>query len=267
MLDHYDRKIDYLRISITDRCNLRCTYCMPEEGIQMKSHREIISYENIIRLVKDAVEIGFRKVRLTGGEPLVRKGVVNLVKELASIEELEEVCMTTNGVLLKQFAKPLKEAGLSRINISLDTIDSEKYRTLTRTGTICDVMEGIDATIAAGFKDTKINMVVQGNFNADEVLDMKKFCDSKGLKLQRINHYSLSDHNTTSNYEAERPLPCHLCNRLRITADGRIKPCLFSDKEIPIDFDNIKESLLKAVEGKPQAGTSCTSKGNWQIGG
>lgn len=267
MLDHYNRKIDYLRISITDRCNLRCTYCMPEDGIPMKSHRDIISYENIIELVKTAIELDFKKVRLTGGEPLVRKGIVNLVKELTAIEGLEELCMTTNGVLLREFAKPLKEAGLSRINISLDTIDPEKYRNLTKRGELQDVIDGIDAANSAGFKNTKINMVVQKGFNADDILTMKEFCDSKGLKLQRINHYSLQDHNSTSNYEAERPLPCHLCNRLRVTADGKIKPCLFSDTEIPIDFSDIKGTLLQAVGGKPEAGTSCTSKGNWQIGG
>jgi cyclic pyranopterin phosphate synthase len=268
MLDRYDRSITYLRVSVTDRCNLRCTYCMPAEGVISKTHSDILSYDKIIDVVRTAISLGIRKIRITGGEPLVRKGVLHLVEEVKKLPGLEELTLTTNGILLKEMALPLKLAGIDRLNISLDTLDPEKYKQLTRIGGIGSVLEGIEASIQAGFKNTKLNMVLIPGFNDDEVETMKWFCDEKGLTLQRINHYSLqSIQSINRKYEAERPMSCKKCNRIRLTADGKIKPCLFSNLEIPLDFDNLTESFINAIQAKPEAGTYNSSRENWQIGG
>ncbi len=268
MLDKFNREINYLRISVTDRCNLRCSYCMPEEGIFMKMHEDILSYESIVKVVRFAVEIGISKFRITGGEPLVRKDIVELVRGIRKVPGVKELVMTTNGVLLGKMAEELRDAGIDRLNISLDTLDPVKYRKLVRIGKINRVLEGIDTVIKAGFKNTKINMVLIPGFNDDEVEKMREFCDGKGLSLQRINHYSLQNISSINRkYEAERPLKCSVCNRIRLTADGNLKPCLFSDIEIPLDPDDPKKSLIKAIESKPEFGSSNNSKGNWEIGG
>ena len=268
MLDKYSREINYLRISVTDRCNLRCVYCMPAEGVPKKDHREILSYEQIIDVVRSAVGIGISKIRITGGEPLIRKDILKLIKGIKSVEGVTELVLTTNGVLLENMAVELKEAGIDRLNISLDTLDPDKYAGLVRGGDINRVLRGIDKVIDAGFLHTKLNMVLIPEFNDIEVDDMKKFCTGKGLTLQRINHYSLHDIGSVSrNYKAERPLKCALCNRIRLTSDGKLKPCLFSNLEIPLDPADIEASLRNAVLGKPEKGTFNTTGGNWEIGG
>lgn len=268
MYDRFNRKITYLRIAVTDRCNLRCTYCMPEEGIKLKRHQDILSYEEIANIAGEAVKLGVHKFRLTGGEPLVRKNISRLVEALKKIDGLKELCMSTNGVLLSRFACELKQAGLDRLNISLDTLDPDKYRKITRVGDIKNVFSGIDAALKAGFSGVKLNMVLIPGFNTDEVEKMKEFCRNKGLMLQRINHYSLEDRcSLHREYQAERPLDCSRCNRIRLTADGKLKPCLFSDREITVDMKDIGLSLRKAVLAKPREGTSCFSRENWQIGG
>ncbi len=268
MLDKFNREINYLRISVTDRCNLRCSYCMPAEGIQKKTHMDIISYEDIIRVVSAAVVIGIAKIRLTGGEPLVRKDIIELVKGIKSVEGVKELVMTTNGVLLEKMAVDLKKAGLDRINISLDTLDPKKYKQLVRIGEIGEVLKGIDKIIDSGFENTKINMVLIPGFNEDEVENIKTFCEDKGLSLQRINHYSLHDINSIDRkYKAERPLKCSVCNRIRLTSDGKLKPCLFSDIEIPVDNSDLEKSLIEAVRSKPRSGTANNSRENWEIGG
>jgi len=241
---------------------------MPAEGVISKTHRDILPYEKIIEVVRIALSLGISKIRITGGEPLVRKGILHLVEEVKKLPLLEELTLTTNGVLLKEIALPLKQAGIDRLNISLDTLDPGKYQQLTRIGHIENVFEGIDAAVRAGFQNTKINMVLIPGFNDDEVETMKKFCDKKGLTLQRINHYSLhSIESINREYEAERPMSCQKCNRIRLTADGKIKPCLFSNIEIPLDFDNLQESFIKAIQAKPEKGTHNSSRENWQIGG
>ena len=162
----------------------------------------------------------------------------------------------------------LKQAGLDRLNISLDTLDADKYRRLTRNGDIEKVLAGIAACRRAGFQATKINMVLIPGFNEDEVEAMKNFCAKNGLLLQRIHHYSLHDHKTAQReLAAERPLSCAICNRLRLTADGKLKPCLFSDREFAVDFSDIAASLEKAVQAKPRHGVACRNRENWQIGG
>jgi len=268
MLDKFNRKIDYLRISVTDRCNLRCTYCMPEEGVAPKSHSDILSYEKIVAVAREATALGVRKIRLTGGEPLVRKGVLFLVEQLKKLPGLNELTLTTNGVLLDTMARPLKEAGIDRLNISLDTLEPGKYTTLTRGGDIRRVLRGIDAANAAGFERTKINMVVIPGFNEEDVETMRAFCREKGFSLQRINHYSLFDIGSIDrDYAAERPLKCDLCNRIRLTSDGKLKPCLFSNLEVPLDFSNLRGSLIEAIQAKPESGTCNSNRQNWQIGG
>lgn len=268
MLDKFNRKIDYLRISVTDRCNLRCTYCMPEEGVAAKSHSSILSYEKMVEVAREAIALGVKKIRLTGGEPLVRKGVLSLVEQLKKLPGLNELTLTTNGVLLDTMARPLKKAGIDRLNISLDTLLPEKYTTLTRGSDIRRVLRGIDAVNEAGFENTKINMVVIPGFNDEEVESMGAFCLEKGFSLQRINHYSLFDIKSIDHdYAAERPLKCNLCNRIRLTADGKLKPCLFSNLEIPLDFKNLRGSLIEAIHSKPESGTCNSNRQNWQIGG
>ncbi len=268
MLDKYNRNITYLRISVTNNCNLSCTYCMPDGFSNQKTEKNLLSFANIIKIVEAGTEIGIKKIRLTGGEPLLRKNIISLVRDIKNISGIEELTLTTNGVLLKNMAKPLKDAGLDRINISIDTLDPIKYRKITRVGNIANVLAGVEAVNEAGFKNTKINTVVMPNFNANEIGLIKKFCDDKGLELQRINHYSLSNiKSIDKTYSAERPLSCGVCNRIRLTADGKIKPCLFSDNEIPIDLDNIKESLISAINIKPAYGTKNSTRENWEIGG
>ena len=270
LVDSYNRVIDYLRISVTDRCNLRCEYCMPPEGIELKSHGNMLSYEEIAEVVRAAAGLGIRRVRLTGGEPLVRKGLSCLVRILREIEGLDEISMTTNGILLTlQAAIELKEAWLDRLNISLDTLDSVKYRELTRGGDVTDVIRGIAAAQAAGFEGTKVNMVVSATESREDVDRMRSFCAREGLVLQTINKFSLVKRTgeTESPHDFDRPLPCEKCNRLRLTADGYLKPCLFSDVEIKVDFNDIEESIRKAVEAKPEEGTSCGGRSMRQIGG
>ena len=271
MFDSYNRKIDYLRVSVTDRCNLRCTYCMPAEGIPLKRHDDILSYERIVQVAQAAAGLGIRKLRLTGGEPLARRDVAFLVRALKAVPGIREVCLTTNGTLLAPLAGALRDAGLDRLNISLDTLDPERYRQVTRVGDVTAALAGIRAAREAGFRLTKINMVLIPGFNDDEVDGMREFCRRQGLQLQRIRHYSLHDHATAEAAPGapgpERPLACSACNRLRLTAAGRLKPCLFSDREFAVDFSDIRASLLQAVRAKPARGLSCVSRGNWQIGG
>lgn len=173
MIDSFGREINYLRISLTDRCNLRCSYCMPEKGIEEKlDHDEILSLEETYRIAKVFVELGVNKIRLTGGEPLVRKGIVELVALLSKLDGLKDLAMTSNGLLLKEMAQPLKEAGLNRINISLDSLDPEKYREITRGGDLEKVLAGIEEAKRVGLSPIKINTVLIGGFNDDEIMDL-----------------------------------------------------------------------------------------------
>ncbi|MFO7980682.1 MAG: radical SAM protein [Candidatus Aminicenantes bacterium] len=268
MLDLFKREITYLRISVTDRCNLRCQYCMPAHGVKLKPQEEILTFEQITEICRVASKMGIWKVRLTGGEPLVRKNITHLVHMISEINGIKELCLSTNGVLLAPLAEKLKKAGLSRVNVSLDTLDAQKYKQLTRGGDIQKVFSGIEAVKKAGFSNTKINMVLIPGFNTDEIGPMFDFCRTNGLILQRINHYSLdSSLKKEYYYEAERPPDCKKCNRIRLTADGMLKPCLFSEQEIPVDFNDIESSISLAVQSKPAWGQNGTKRGNWEIGG
>ncbi|MFH1347536.1 MAG: radical SAM protein [Candidatus Margulisiibacteriota bacterium] len=266
MLDRFNRDIYYLRIAVTDRCNLRCTYCMPEEGIRLKSHDDILSYEEIEAIVKAAVKLGFYKFRLTGGEPLIRKGIVGLVEKLAKIKGVKTLAMTTNGLLLAKYAGELKAAGLSRLNISLDSLKPERYQEITRGGNLNDALAGINATQEAGFEETKLNAVMVDGFNDDEKENFKKFAAANNMKARFIKKMDLKSGDYYG-VEGGEGGNCSICNRLRVTADGKIRSCLFSDDEIDLRKEGIEAGLKKAVVSKPQKGHKSLKREMIQIGG
>lgn len=266
MLDRYNRNINYLRISVTDRCNLRCTYCMPESGIQLLKHADILTFDEITNFTRVAVDNGVTKVRITGGEPLVRKGITALVRMISDIPGINDLSMTTNGVLLKQFARELKSSGLHRVNISLDTIDPEKFREITRTGNINDVFEGIKAAKSAGLHPVKINCVVKESKEEEEAKAVTRFCEENDLEIRYISqmdlingHFSMVDGGTGGD--------CQACNRLRLTANGRLKPCLFNNIEFDIRELGFEEAIKKAIRLKPECGSMNDTGAFYNIGG
>ena len=265
MFDRFNRSINYLRISVTDRCNLRCTYCMPEDGIRLLDHSDILSFEEITDFTRIAVGNGITKVRLTGGEPLVRKNIVELVAMLAAIEGLEDLSMTTNGILLSKFAVDLKKAGLKRINISLDTVNPEQYCQITRNGDLAQVLEGIEAARSAGLEPIKINCVLLGQPD-DETKKLKQFCEDCGLSLRFIHQMNLKT-GEFSTIEGGEGGNCKKCNRVRLLANGDIKPCLFSDFAYNIRKLGHQEALNLALGNKPKSGTYNQSGEFYNIGG
>ncbi len=320
--DSFQRPLNYLRISVTDRCNLRCTYCMPSEGISLMPHEDILSYEEICIVARAAAELGIVKVRLTGGEPLVRAELTNLVAMLARIEGIDDISLTTNAVLLQCCADELKSAGLRRVNVSLDSLRSDRFQRITRVGNLDDVLGGIEAARQAGLDPVKTNTVVVRGMNDDEVLDFARltiedewhvrFIEympfSNGKKVdhllvpvseikQRIETLSKLEPSLSSGGGPARyfRLPgargtigfispvsehfCRSCNRLRLTADGKLRPCLFSDTEIDLReplrqgaaADDIKRLIQEAASCKPEghklrAGITC-ERFMVQIGG
>ena len=266
MLDRFNRNINYLRISVTDRCNLRCTYCMPESGIKLLDHREILSFDEIRDFTHAAVSGGVKKVRITGGEPLVRKDIVTLVRMISDIRGIADLSMTSNGVLLKQFASDLKKAGLHRVNISLDTVDPDRFRAITRTGDIKDVFDGIKAAQKAGLSPVKINCVVNSSSNEPEAHAVTEFCRDNNLEIRYIKqmdlikgHFSLVEGGSGGN--------CNLCNRLRLTSNGKLKPCLFSNIELDIRELGYDKALLMAIGLKPECGSKNDKGSFYNIGG
>ncbi len=296
LIDRYERKINYLRISVTDRCNLRCIYCMPEDGIDDKGHSKILSYEDIIKIVRTGVKLGIKKVRITGGEPLVRKGLDSLIYALSKLG-LEEITMTTNGVLLSKLGKKLKESGLDRVNISLDTLNKKNYERITRRDHFDDVKAGIETALKLELSPVKINVVVIKGFNDNEIDDFVELSRRKNLHIrfieymplgfdiskekfyssEKIKEYISEKYNLYSaQIEGSGPAKyykveeakgsigfisaisnnfCANCNRLRLTADGKIKPCLGNNIEVKIadrmSEDDIINAYKKAVELKP----------------
>lgn len=266
MFDRFNRNITYLRVSVTDRCNLRCVYCMPAGGIQLLKKEEILSLEEIAEVVKVGAELGIKKVRLTGGEPLVRKGISDLVTMINQVEGIEEITMTTNGVLLARYAEALKKAGLKRVNISLDSVSPEKFSEITRGGNLEDVFAGIQAAKSAGLTPVKINVVKLSNGDNSQVDDIRKFAEKEGLKLRFITQMDLRT-GEFSQVEGGEGGNCVICNRLRLTANGMIKPCLFSNKEYSVKEHGIREAYLLALNTKPKKGV-INSKGSfYNIGG
>ncbi len=305
LLDPYKRKINYLRISVTDRCNLRCRYCMPEEGIPLISHEEILTYEEMLRVVRVFATQGISKVRLTGGEPLVRKGIVGFISHLSQIKEIKDLSLTTNGILLKEFAQDLKQAGLKRINISLDSLKRERFFQITRKDDFERVWGGIEEALRVGLSPIKINMVTIQGLNDDEIESFARLTLRFPLTVRYIEYmpsgngedWKQADILTIPQIQSRLekvgkliPIPsdqwdgpakrfridgaigeigligavsshfCGDCNRLRLTPDGKIRTCLFSDEEIDVreilrkggSDQDLKERLLVALRTKPE---------------
>lgn len=207
MIDAYGRKINYLRLSITDLCNLRCKYCMPEQGIPKMQHDSFLSFEEIDEIITAFVELGINKIRLTGGEPLIKRGILSLIERISQHPEVTDLAVTTNGLLLKSMAKQLKEAGLKRVNISIDSLDQKKYAMMTRGGRLKDVIEGIEMAEQVGLTSIKLNVVLINGFNEDEIeqfveLTRRKAIDVRFIELMPIgevskwslNHFLPSDY-------------------------------------------------------------------------
>ncbi len=314
LADSYHRPVNYLRISVTDRCNLRCIYCMPAGGIStLLAHDDILTYEEISVVAQAAAELGIVKLRLTGGEPLVRKGLPELVAMLAAIEGIDDISLTTNGVLLENYADELKEAGLHRVNVSLDSLCGDTFHRITRVGELDRVLRGIEAARGAGLNPVKTNTVVIRGINDDEVLDFARLTIEGDWHVRFIEYMPFTIDGggedllvpveeirrrieTLGELESSLPsgggpakyfrLPgasgtigfispvsehfCSVCNRLRLTADGKLRPCLFSDDEIDllhplrqgVTVGDIKLLIQKAVSRKPaghrlKAGVTC----------
>ena len=266
MYDRFNRHINYLRISVTDRCNLRCRYCMPEEGIHLMNHKDILSFEEITDVVKVAVSQGIDKFRITGGEPLARKNIVTLIAMIAAVSGVNDLSMTTNGIRLEEFAQPLKDAGLHRVNISLDTMNAGKFSEITRGGDINKVLRGIQAAREAGFDPVKINCVVFKSSNEEDAKEVKEFCRMNDLQVRFIHQMNLES-GEFSVVEGGNGGNCRQCNRLRITANGMVKPCLFDEQEFSVREMGAEKALLGALNNKPLNGC-INSKGSfYNIGG
>lgn len=266
MYDRFNRRIDYLRISVTDRCNFRCTYCMPEEGIKLVPHDEILRFEEIVEAVKIGVELGIGKIRITGGEPLVRKGIVNLVSMISAVSGILDFGLTTNGALLDLFAGDLAKAGLHRVNVSLDTIDPDNFRKITRCGDLYRVLRGIEAAKKAGLNPVKINCVVKKNSSEPDAEMVREFCNANGLEVRFIRQMDLET-GCFSVVEGGTGGDCRKCSRLRLTANGKIKPCLFCNLEYDIRKLGIRKAILQAVNYKPEKGSMNLNDRFHNIGG
>lgn len=301
--DSFGREINYIRVSVTDRCNLRCVYCVPEGGIQLKPPDEILSYEEMELILREAVPLGLTRVRLTGGEPLVRRGVTEFVRRVCSIPGIEDVSLTTNGILLDEMAGELYRAGIRRLNISLDTLKPERYRELTRGGDLHDVQRGIEKAIDLGFSPVKLNVVLIRGINDDETDDFVELCVKKPVHVRFIELMPLGEADRLAptgwvsvlsvlDYVRSRftlfPVEvagngparsyrglgwkgtigfisamslhfCDSCNRIRLTSDGKLNPCLASSLEFSVkeavrsafSREKVRRVLLEAIAAKP----------------
>jgi GTP 3',8-cyclase len=266
MFDRFDRHINYLRISVTDRCNLRCTYCMPAEGVQLLQHEEILTYDEIVEVVKAAAGFGITRVRITGGEPLVRKGVTDLVKMISAIPEIEDLSMTTNGILLGKFARELKAAGLHRVNVSLDTTDPERFREISRIGNVSGVISGIDAAVEAGLNPVKINCVIHNSPDERDARLVGDFGRTRGLGVRYIHEMDL-DSGYFRGVIGGDGGNCATCNRLRLTSNGMVKPCLFSNSGYSVRDLGPSGALQRALDNKPECGSFNTTSEFYNLGG
>lgn len=294
MKDTFGRSITYLRLSITELCNLRCRYCMPENGVPKRAHAELMTEEEMIQAVEAAAALGVTKVRITGGEPLTKPNVISICRRVAATEGIQEVVLTTNGIRLPEMASSLREAGVSRINMSLDTLDDEKYRKITRGGELAQAVSGLQAALKAGFSKIKINAVLIGGFNDDEIGSLAALTkiypvDVRFIELMPMaglpgfdpDSYISAESVLTLLPEAVKtgtdgvarlyrlpgaqgniglisPVSCHFCrecNRIRLTADGHLKPCLHSRDEIYIrgmNLEEMKKAFAQAISMKPE---------------
>ena len=266
LVDPFGRSINYLRISVTDRCNLRCEYCMPASGVKLLDHAAILSFEEITEVARIAVGLGCSKLRITGGEPLVRLQLEVLVGMLAAIPGVDDLSMTTNGVLLPEMAPALAMAGLCRVNISLDTLDSTRYREITRGGDVRQVLAGIDAARQAGLTPIKLNCVVRESSTEPDAQALASFAQDQGLEIRFIKRMVFST-GTFSLVEGGEGGHCACCSRLRLSSDGYIRPCLFSDLAFSVRELGAARALAEAVRCKPEAGGPCTHDWIHGIGG
>lgn len=239
---------------------------MPAEGVPSLSHDDIMSYEEIVEFVRTAVDFGIDKVRVTGGEPLVRLGLVDLISRLAAIDGITDLAMTTNGTLLPRFARPLREAGLMRVNISLDTIDRQRFERITRKDCLDDALAGIEAAIEAGFDPIKINCVVEHSSREPDARAVAQFAERFGLMIRFIPRMELST-GRFGQVEGGEGGNCERCDRLRLTADGWLLPCLFSTSRINVRQLGYGEAILQAVETKPERGVVAITNQMNEIGG
>ena len=302
MQDQFGREIEYLRISVTDRCNLRCRYCMPEDGVKWLPHELILSFEEMLRLMRLSTQLGFRRFRITGGEPLIRKGILSFLREGARIPGVEDLMITTNGLLLPQLAGDIKEAGVQRVNISLDTMKPDRFRDFTRGGDVSKVMEGIFQSLEAGLNPVKVNVVVVRGGNTDELTDFANLAKEYPLHIRfielmpigvsserRKDFFSVQEMKAALGLEGNLPEPdilgfgpaeyvqptgfkgslgfinalsrhfCDTCNRVRLTADGKLRTCLHSKTEVDLrtvlrngsSDDEIKALMAQTIRQKP----------------
>jgi cyclic pyranopterin phosphate synthase len=239
---------------------------MPEEGIKLLRHDQILTFSEIAGFTRVAVAHGITKVRITGGEPLVRKGITALVRMIADIDGIRDLSMTTNGVLLKQFAEELKSAGLHRVNISLDTVDPEKFKYITRSGNLDDVLKGIEAAKNAGLLPVKINCVIINSEDEEDARGVTQFCRDNDLEIRYIHQMDLVKGHF-SKVIGGIGGDCAVCNRLRLTANGKLKPCLFNEIDLDIRELGFEQAIQTAVNLKPECG-SFNNKGMfYNIGG
>jgi len=238
---------------------------MPPEGIKLLRHEDILSFEEIRAVVIEAVKLGINKVRLTGGEPLVRRGIIDLVEMLGKIEGITDYAMTTNGVLLTDFAVPLKKAGLHRLNISLDTLDPERFRSISRIGDLADVLKGIDAAVTAGFVRIKLNCVIKISPDEADARQVAEYGKKRGFEVRFIREMNLAKGRFWRVHGGDGG-NCVECNRLRLSSDGKIYPCLFNDVSYPVRELGIEKALKMAIEGKPEIGKK-SKRGIYAIGG
>ena len=316
MLDSLGRDISYLRLSVTDKCNCRCAYCMPAEGVALHAHGEVLSFEEMREITEAACALGVRKVRVTGGEPLVRRGIVELVRMLAEVPGVEELAMTTNATLLAPLACELRRAGLKRINISLDTLRPERYGQITRIGELSQALAGIEAARAEGFDGLKINCVLMGGVNDDEVCDFVRLAKENPYEvrfielmpmgecatwprdrfisgdavlmaapeLERLGQGGVAELYSAPGFKGRVGLIravshrfCSGCDRIRVTADGRLKSCLHSKAEVALRGLHgaaLVEAIRDGIAAKPAhhnlapgESASDTPRSMYQIGG
>ncbi len=305
MLDRFRRSVDYLRLSVTDRCNMRCQYCMPAEGMTWFEREDVLSFEEIEAFVRDvAVPLGIRKIRLTGGEPLVRQDLAVLASKLAAIDGITDLALTTNGALLARHARALRNAGVQRVNVSMDSLDPARFKEITRGGDLARVWQGVEAAIEAGFEPVKLNVVVMRDFNEDELADFVALTASRPLHVRFIEFMPVGDYalfervgyvgtaemqtriaprfalepvkrgdlvgNGPARYWRIPGAPgtvgfisqmshdfCESCNRVRLTADGRLRHCLLSDHELDV------RALLRG--GTPASAIRATIEADLQL--
>lgn len=314
MYDGHNRKINYLRVSVTDRCNFRCVYCMPAQGINMLKHEEILSYEELLRIIRVVSHHGVSKIRLTGGEPLVRRGIIDFIRAIAELKTITDISLTTNGSLLATMASKLKAAGLNRVNISLDTSDPVQFRNITRGGKVDDTISGMEAALAAGLNPVKLNVVLTDIITEQDLVYFVDLVHRKPISIRFIEYMPIGESQAGPGPSIEEikarintlgkgilkatldirgngpakyfylpqakgsfgfitPLSdhfCGVCNRIRLTADGKFKPCLLSNQEIDIKTalrqgasDNeIVELFYKTIADKPQGHTLAHAGGD-----